>query len=173
MSPLPFSQPELPVAEIIPAVKKQLSTGNSVIIQAPPGAGKSTLLPLSLLQEPWLDGKKILLLEPRRLATKSIAQRMSDLLREEVGQTVGYRIRFDTCVSSTTRLEVITEGILTRMLHQDNALEDVGMVIFDEFNTSEIVPDYIDPLGVWKSNTPLVTIPSSIVIIFLFSSLSE
>ena len=141
MSILPLSQLDLPVAEIIPAVKKQLSTGNSVIIQAPPGAGKSTLLPLSLLQEPWLAGKKILLLEPRRLATKSIAQRMSDLLGEEVGHTVGYRIRFDTCVTAATRLEVITEGILTRMLHQDNALEDVGMVIFDEFHERNLFSD--------------------------------
>jgi len=141
MSVLPLSQLDLPVAEIIPAVKKQLTTGNAVIIQAPPGAGKSTLLPLSLLNELWLDGKKILLLEPRRLATKSIAQRMSDLLGEEVGQTVGYRIRFDTCVTAATRLEVITEGILTRMLHQDNALEDVGMVIFDEFHERNLFSD--------------------------------
>lgn len=134
MAMLSLSQLDLPITEIIPEVKQQLTARNTILIQAPPGAGKSTLLPLSLLQEPWLEGKKILLLEPRRLATKSIAQRMSDLLGEEVGQTVGYRIRFDTCVSANTRLEVITEGILTRMLHQDNALEDVGMVIFDEFH---------------------------------------
>jgi ATP-dependent helicase HrpB len=125
---------DLPVAEIIPAVKKSLTATSSLIIQAPPGAGKSTLLPLALLHEPWLEGKKILLLEPRRLATKSIAQRMANMLGEELGQTVGYRIRFDTCISANTRLEVITEGILTRMLHQDNALEDVGLVIFDEFH---------------------------------------
>ncbi len=134
MSILPLSKLELPVAEIIPAVKKQLSTGNSVIIQAPPGAGKSTLLPLSLLQETWLAGKKILLLEPRRLATKSIAQRMASMLGEELGNTVGYRIRFESCVGPSTRLEVITEGILTRMLHQDNALEEVGLLVFDEFH---------------------------------------
>lgn len=132
---------DLPVAEIIPAVKKSLSATSSLIIQAPPGAGKSTLLPLALLDEPWLAGKKILLLEPRRLATKSIAQRMANLLGEELGQTVGYRIRFDTCVSASTRLEVITEGILTRMLHQDNALEDVGMVIFDEFHERNLFSD--------------------------------
>ena len=86
---------DLPVAEIIPAVKQSLANTSSLIIQAPPGAGKSTLLPLALLKEPWLAGKKILLLEPRRLATKSIAQRMSNMLGEELGQTVGYRIRFD------------------------------------------------------------------------------
>ena len=132
---------DLPVAEIIPAVKKSLSATPTLIIQAPPGAGKSTLLPLALLDEPWLTGKKILLLEPRRLATKSIAQRMANLLGEELGQTVGYRIRFDTCISTSTRLEVITEGILTRMLHQDNALEDVGMVIFDEFHERNLFSD--------------------------------
>jgi len=132
---------DLPVAEIIPAVKKSLSATPTLIIQAPPGAGKSTLLPLALLDEHWLAGKKILLLEPRRLATKSLAQRMSNMLGEELGQTVGYRIRFDTCVTAATRLEVITEGILTRMLHQDNALEDVGLVIFDEFHERNLFSD--------------------------------
>ena len=132
---------DLPVAEIISAVKHKLATTSSLIIQAPPGAGKSTLLPLALLKEPWLAGKKILLLEPRRLATKSIAQRMANMLGEELGQTVGYRIRFDTCITAATKLEVITEGILTRMLHQDNALEDVGMVIFDEFHERNLFSD--------------------------------
>ena len=132
---------DLPVAEIIPAVQQSLALTSSLIIQAPPGAGKSTLLPLALLNERWLAGKKILLLEPRRLATKSIAQRMSNMLGEELGQTIGYRIRFDTCVTAATRLEVITEGILTRMLHQDNALEDVGMVIFDEFHERNLFSD--------------------------------
>lgn len=125
---------DLPVSEIIPEVKKNLSTSNSLIIQAPPGAGKSTLLPLALLEESWLKGKKIIMLEPRRLATKSIAQRMSDMIGEDLGKTVGYRIRFESAISKETRLEVITEGILTRMMHQDNALEDVGMIIFDEFH---------------------------------------
>jgi ATP-dependent helicase HrpB len=125
---------DLPVAEIIPQVKGHFSSQNSLIIQAPPGAGKSTLLPLALLDEPWLEGKKIIMLEPRRLATKSIAQRMSDMLGEELGKTIGYRIRFESAGSEQTRLEVITEGILTRMMHSDNALEEVGMVIFDEFH---------------------------------------
>lgn len=129
----PFSF-DLPVSEIILEVKNHLSASNSLIIQAPPGAGKSTLLPLALLDEPWLEGKKIIMLEPRRLATKSIAQRMADMLEEEVGKTVGYRIRFESAISKETRLEVITEGILTRMMHQDNALEEVGLVIFDEFH---------------------------------------
>lgn len=129
----PFSF-DLPVAEIIPQVKTHLQQATSLIIQAPPGAGKSTLLPLALLDEPWLEGKKILMLEPRRLATKSIAVRMASMLGENTGETVGYRIRFEASVSSKTRLEVITEGILTRMMHSDNELRDVGLVIFDEFH---------------------------------------
>ncbi|GAB3226325.1 ATP-dependent helicase HrpB [Algoriphagus aestuariicola] len=129
----PFSF-DLPVAEIIPQVQSQLAKANSVIIQAPPGAGKSTLLPLALLDEPWIAGKKIIMLEPRRLATKSIAQRMANMLGENTGETVGYRIRFESAISAKTRLEVITEGILTRMMHSDNELQDVGLVIFDEFH---------------------------------------
>lgn len=129
----PFSF-DLPVAEIIPEVKSHFSKSNSLIIQAPPGAGKSTLLPLALLDEPWLKGKKIIMLEPRRLATKSIAQRMASMLGENTGESVGYRIRFESAISDKTRLEVITEGILTRMMHSDNELENVGLVIFDEFH---------------------------------------
>ncbi len=125
---------DLPVAEIITQVQAHFSTSNSLIIQAPPGAGKSTLLPLTLLDETWLQGKKILMLEPRRLATKTIAQRMAAMTETKLGDLVGYRIRFESAVSANTRLEVITEGILTRMLHTDNALEDVGLVIFDEFH---------------------------------------
>jgi ATP-dependent helicase HrpB len=129
----PFSF-DLPVAEIIPQVNSHLSKSNSLIIQAPPGAGKSTLLPLALVDQPWLEGKKIIMLEPRRLATKSIAERMSSMLDEELGGTIGYRIRFESAISSKTKIEVITEGILTRMMHSDNALENVGLVIFDEFH---------------------------------------
>jgi ATP-dependent helicase HrpB len=125
---------DLPVAEIIPEVLTHFSNHNSLIIQAPPGAGKSTLLPLTFLEEPWLKGKKIIMLEPRRLATKSIAQRMATMTNTQLGELIGYRIRFESAISKITRLEVITEGILTRMLHSDNALEDVGMVIFDEFH---------------------------------------
>jgi ATP-dependent helicase HrpB len=136
----PF-QTGLPVAEIIPEVRKRLTQENTLIITAPPGAGKSTLLPLALLNEPWLQGKKILMLEPRRLAASSIANRMASLLQEPVGQTVGYRIRFDNQTSAETRIEVVTEGILTRMIHNDNALEKVGLVIFDEFHERNIHAD--------------------------------
>lgn len=134
MSKFDFTSFDLPVAEIIPSVQQSLSDSNSLIVQAPPGAGKSTLLPLTLLKEKWLEGKKIIMLEPRRLAAKSIATRMASMLHEEVGKTIGYRIRFESKVSKDTRLEVITEGILTRMMHSDNELADVGLVIFDEFH---------------------------------------
>jgi ATP-dependent helicase HrpB len=131
----------LPVCDILAQTKLNLQNNNTLIITAPPGAGKSTILPLSLLEEPFLQGKKIIMLEPRRLAAKSIAHRMSELLGEKVGETVGYRIRFENNISEKTRLEVVTEGILTRMLHNDNALEGVGLVIFDEFHERNIHAD--------------------------------
>lgn len=131
----------LPIAEAIPEIKAKLNQQNTLIINAPPGAGKSTLVPLTLLNEPWLQGKKILMLEPRRLAAKTIATRMADMLGEKVGQTVGFRIRFENKTSSETRLEVLTEGILTRMIHSDNTLEGTGLVIFDEFHERSIHAD--------------------------------
>lgn len=136
--PLPTG---LPIAEILPEVKQKLLRENTLIITAPPGAGKSTLLPLALLDEPWLKEKKILMLEPRRLAASSIASRMASMLQEPVGKTVGYRIRFDNQTTAETRIEVVTEGILTRMIHHDNALEKVGLVIFDEFHERNIHAD--------------------------------
>jgi ATP-dependent helicase HrpB len=140
---LPFNpfNINLPVTDIINQVKEQLAQQNTLIVNAPPGAGKSTLLPLALLDEPWLAGKKIIMLEPRRLATKSIALRMASLLEEDIGQTVGYRIRFESKISNKTRIEVVTEGVLTRLLQQDNALEHVGMVIFDEFHERNLHAD--------------------------------
>ncbi len=132
---------DLPVTDIIEEVKLHLSNQSTLIVNAPPGAGKSTLLPLTLLDEPWLAGQKIIMLEPRRLAAKTIAMRMADLWGDKVGETIGYRVRFENRVSSSTRIEVVTEGILTRMLHSDNALEGVGLVIFDEFHERSIHAD--------------------------------
>ncbi|HLW07823.1 MAG TPA: ATP-dependent helicase HrpB [Marinilabiliaceae bacterium] len=131
----------LPITEIIPQVQETLQQENTLVISAPPGAGKSTLLPLALLDAPWLEGHKIIMLEPRRLAARTIALRMASLLNENVGETIGYRIRFDTKVSKQTRLEVVTEGILTRMLQSDNSLSDIGLVIFDEFHERSIFAD--------------------------------
>src|SRR5260221_2282223 len=130
-----------PVLEILPPLKQQLSEKNIVILQAPPGAGKSTVLPLQLLDEPWLRGKKMIMLEPRRLAARSVAFRMASLQGENVGETIGYRIRFETKVTSRTRIEVVTEGILTRMIQSDNTLEGVGLIIFDEFHERSLQAD--------------------------------
>ncbi len=138
---LDYSSFHLPVAEVVPEIKEKLSVENTLIVSAPPGAGKSTLLPLALADEEWLKGQKILMLEPRRLAARAIASRMSDMLGESVGQTVGYRIRFESRVTNNTRIEILTEGILTRMLQTDNSLEGVGMVIFDEFHERSLFAD--------------------------------
>lgn len=132
---------DLPIIEIVPAIRRHLVEHNTLIVNAPPGAGKSTMLPLLLLDEPWLEGKKILMLEPRRLAARAIASYMADQLGETTGQRVGYRIRFERMVSDQTRIEVVTEGILTRMMQNDNALDGVGMVIFDEFHERSIHAD--------------------------------
>lgn len=142
-TPLSFDpfQINLPVTDIILKVREQLAQQNTLIVNAPPGAGKSTLLPLALLNEPWLEGQKIIMLEPRRLAAKTIAARMASLLDDEIGKTVGYRIRFENRVSDKTKIEVVTEGILTRLLHNDNALEGVGLVIFDEFHERSLHAD--------------------------------
>ena len=111
------------------------------MLAAPPGSGKTTIVPLELLEEPWLAGKKILILEPRRLAARAAAARMASLLGEKVGQTVGYQIRFDRQISPTTRIEVLTEGILTRRLQNDADLSDTGLIIFDEFHERSIHAD--------------------------------
>ncbi|MFL5765015.1 MAG: ATP-dependent helicase HrpB [Bacteroidia bacterium] len=131
----------LPIHEIIPDLKNKLEKHPVIILQAPPGAGKSTVLPIELLDEKWLEGKKIIMLEPRRLAARSVAARMASLLDEDPGQTIGYRIRFENKISKTTRIEVVTEGILTRMLQNDNALENAGLVIFDEFHERSLNAD--------------------------------
>ncbi len=130
-----------PVQEIVPQLKEKLLQHRVLILQAPPGAGKSTILPLRLLEEPWLKDHKIIMLEPRKLAARSVAHRMASLLKEDAGETIGYRVRFESVVSDRTRVEVVTEGILTRILQSDNALEGVGLVIFDEFHERSLHAD--------------------------------
>lgn len=130
-----------PIHDILPQLKEALTKHQTVLLQAPPGAGKSTVLPLELMNEGWLGNKKIIMLEPRRLAAKSVAQRMAHLRNESVGDSIGYRVRFDSNVGKNTQVEVVTEGILTRMLQHDNALEDVGLVIFDEFHERSLQAD--------------------------------
>ncbi len=123
------------------AVHDALAAHRDAVLRAPPGAGKSTLVPLALLEEPWLGDRKILLLEPRRVAARAIARRIAWLRGEPVGGTVGYRMRLDSCVSPATRIEVITEGVLTRMLQSDPELPGVGCVIFDEFHERSLQAD--------------------------------
>ncbi len=130
-----------PIEEALPALKDALAVARCAVLSAPPGAGKTTRVPLAILDSPWLQGAKILMLEPRRLAARRAAAYMSQLLREQVGQTVGYRIRGDAIVSTRTRVEVVTEGILTRMLHINPELPEVGLVIFDEFHERSIHAD--------------------------------
>ncbi|MDG4554769.1 MAG: ATP-dependent helicase HrpB [Candidatus Competibacter sp.] len=124
----------LPIEPALPTIRAALRDATALVLQAPPGAGKTTRVPLALLDEPWLENRAILLLEPRRLAARAAAARMAAQLGEPVGHTVGYRIRFDHRVSRQTRIEVLTEGILTRRLQRDPALDGVGLVIFDEFH---------------------------------------
>jgi ATP-dependent helicase HrpB len=131
----------LPIDEALPALRAALATHRSAVLQAPPGAGKSTVVPLALLEEDWAKGKRLLMLEPRRLAARAIAARMAHTLGEPVGATVGYRMRLDTRVSAATRVEVITEGVLTRLLQDDPALEGVAAVIFDEFHERSLQAD--------------------------------
>lgn len=132
---------ELPICEILEDLKLRLRERHELVLQAPPGAGKTTVVPLALLDEPWLAGRKILVLEPRRMAARAAAGRMAQLLGEKVGETVGYRIRLDSCVGERTRIEVITEGILTRQLQRDPGLEHIGLVIFDEFHERNLDSD--------------------------------
>ncbi len=131
----------LPIDEILPELKAILGSSVHAVLVAPPGSGKTTRIPLALMQEAWLKGQRIVMLEPRRLAARAAARYMAQLLGEAVGETVGYRVRLDTCVSAKTRIEVITEGVLTRMLQSDQGLDGVGLIIFDEFHERSLQAD--------------------------------
>jgi ATP-dependent helicase HrpB len=131
----------LPVEDILPALGAALEARSSAVLVAPPGAGKTTLVPLRLLGAPWLGRGKIIMLEPRRLAARAAAQRMAQTLGEKVGETVGYRVRLQSKVSARTRIEVVTEGVFTRMILADPSLEGVGAVIFDEFHERSLDAD--------------------------------
>ncbi|WP_276497093.1 ATP-dependent helicase HrpB [Pontibacter litorisediminis] len=133
--------PDLPVKEALPRLLDALGSHNRAVLEAPPGAGKTTLVPLALLEAGWRNDGKILVLEPRRLATRAAAERMADLLGEPVGQTVGYWVRMDHKVSSKTRVEVVTEGILTRIIQEDPALEGIAAIIFDEYHERNLQAD--------------------------------
>lgn len=131
----------LPIHSIIPDLIDALNAKHEAVLEAPPGAGKTTVVPLALLDQAWLANQKIIMLEPRRLAARAAAERMAMSLGESVGETVGYRVRMDTKVSHKTRIEVVTEGILTRMLQSDPSLNGIGLVIFDEFHERSLDAD--------------------------------
>ena len=133
--------PELPVTEALPRLAATLAAGNNAVLVAPPGAGKTTLAPLVLLDASWAAGGRIVMLEPRRLATRAAATRMAALLGEPVGRTVGYRTRLDSAVSAATRIEVVTEGLLVRRLQSDPGLDGVAAVILDEVHERSLESD--------------------------------
>jgi ATP-dependent helicase HrpB len=132
---------ELPIDAALPELRAALISHRAAVLQAPPGAGKSTVIPLALLEEAWARGKRLIMLEPRRLAARAVAHRMARTLGEDVGGTVGHRMRMDTRVSRSTRIEVVTEGVLTSMLQDDPALDGVAAVIFDEFHERSLQAD--------------------------------
>lgn len=132
---------ELPIHRILPQLKMALSTGTHAVLIAEPGAGKTTQVPLAFLNESWLEGKRIIMLEPRRIAARSAASYMASSLGEAVGETIGYRVRMDSKIGQNTRIEVVTEGILTRMLQDDPELTGIGMIIFDEFHERNLQAD--------------------------------
>ena len=133
--------PNFPITIILPAVILALSQKNRLVLEAPPGAGKTTQIPIALLSVPWRGDKKILMLEPRRVAARAAANFMAKQLGEAVGETVGYRIRFEKKISAKTKIEVVTEGILTRMIQDDPSLEDVAAILFDEFHERHLIAD--------------------------------
>jgi len=131
----------LPVAAVLEPLKSALRDNPAAVLVAPPGAGKTTAVPLALLEETWLSGRRLLLLAPRRLAARAAAHRMASLLDQPVGKTVGYRVRMESRVGPGTRIEVVTEGVLTRMLQNDPSLAGVGLVVFDEFHERSLDAD--------------------------------
>jgi ATP-dependent helicase HrpB len=130
-----------PIAPLLPAIRTSVCEHPRLLLEAPPGAGKTTQVPPALLDEPWLAGRKIVLLEPRRIAARAAAEFMAAQRGEAAGQTIGYRIRFESRVTAATRIEVVTEGVLTRMLQDDPELPDVGAIIFDEFHERHLAGD--------------------------------
>jgi len=135
------STPYFPITPLLPQIVASLAAHPRLVLEAPPGAGKTTQVPLALLDAGWLAGQKIVMLEPRRIAARSAAQFMAQQLGEAVGQTVGYRIRFESKVSAATRIEVVTEGILTRLIQHDPELSGIGAIVFDEFHERHLAGD--------------------------------
>ncbi len=157
----------LPVDDVLPDLRACLRAGVNAVLVAPPGAGKTTRVPLALMDEPWVAGRRILMLEPRRVAARAAAERMAQTLDEKAGGRVGYRIRRERAVGPDTCIEVITEGILTRMLQSDPALEDVAAVIFDEYHERSIHADLglalcLDAQGALRDDLRLVAMSATL-----------
>jgi ATP-dependent helicase HrpB len=133
--------PNFPITPLLPQIRESLAAHPRLVLEAPPGAGKTTQVPLALLDAGWLAGQKIVMLEPRRIAARAAAQFMAQQLGEVVGETVGYRIRFESKVSAATRIEVVTEGILTRLIQHDPELAGIGAIVFDEFHERHLAGD--------------------------------
>lgn len=141
MQPMPLPTTDLPVEEVVPELREALAGVGHAVLQAEPGAGKTTLVPLRLLDEPWLGADRIVLLEPRRVAARAAARRMAAMIGEEPGETVGWVTRDDRRIGPTTRIEVVTEGVLTARLVNDAALHGIGLVVFDEFHERSLPGD--------------------------------
>jgi ATP-dependent helicase HrpB len=158
---------DLPVENILETLRAALKKGDCAVLQAPPGAGKTTRVPLALLTEPWMEKKRLLVLEPRRLAARAAASRMAANLGQSVGETVGYRMRLEQCVGPRTRIEVLTEGVLTRMLQTDPSLDGVGLVIFDECHERNLTADLalalcLDVQGVLNESLRLLAMSATL-----------
>jgi ATP-dependent helicase HrpB len=137
----PPALPDLPIRAVLPELLRHLAATPNLVLQAPPGAGKTTIVPLALLDQPWLAGKKIVMLEPRRLAARAAARRMATLLGDTVGGLAGYRVRLDSRIGPKTRIEVVTDGVFTRMIQDDPGLEEIGALLFDEFHERRLDTD--------------------------------
>ena len=158
---------DLPVETILEELNATLKKNTCAVLQAPPGAGKTTRVPLALLDRPWLAGRRILMLEPRRLATRAAAAHMASSLGQRVGETVGYRMRMESRIGPGTRIEVLTEGVMTRLLQRDPSLAGVGLVIFDEFHERSLAADLalalcLDVQGVLNDSLRLLAMSATL-----------